>query len=88
MTGIGRVCGVSDSSAPSSTTVCTPSSRMISRISSQKPRQRMLGSMPRISTTSWLAPGGRHTENRVVGHSTRRVTPSTSETVGRFTWKS
>ena len=33
----------------------------------------MLGSMPRISTTSRSAPGGLATENRVVGHSIRRV---------------
>ncbi len=52
------------------------------------PRQRMLGSTPRMSTTSLDPPGGRHTENRVVGHSIRRDTPSTSETVGRLTWKS
>ena len=36
----------------------------------------MLGSMPRISTTSRSAPGGVATENRVVGHSMRRVSPS------------
>jgi hypothetical protein len=48
----------------------------------------MFGSMPCMSTTSRLAPGGRHTDIRVVGHSTRRVTPSTMRTVGRVTWKS
>jgi hypothetical protein len=48
----------------------------------------MLGSIPRIRTTSRPAPGGRATDTRVVGHSMRRLTPSTSDTVGRFTWKS
>jgi hypothetical protein len=33
----------------------------------------MLGSMPRISTTSRSAPGGLATVNRVVGHSILRV---------------
>ena len=88
MTGVGRVCGESDSSAPRVTAVRTPSSRMISSSSSQKPRQRMLGSMPRTSTRSKSAPAGRHTDSRVVGQLIRRDTPSTSETVGRFTWKS
>ena len=60
----------------------TPSS------SSQNARQRMFGSMPCTSTTSKSAPGGRQYESRVVGHSIRRVTPSTSDTVGRLTWKS
>ena len=48
----------------------------------------MFGSMPRIRTTSRSLPGGRATEIRVVGHSIRRLTPPTSDTVGRLTWKS
>ena len=48
----------------------------------------MFGSMPRTSTTSFGARAAGTTETRVVGHSIRRVTPSTSETVGRLTWKS
>ena len=48
----------------------------------------MFGSIPRIEDDVALAPGGRATEMRVVGHSIRRLTPPTRDTVGRFTWKS
>ena len=48
----------------------------------------MLGSMPRISTTSRSVPGGLATMNRVVGHSIWRVSPSAMVMVGRLTWKS
>ncbi len=85
MTWMGRVCGVSDSSAPSVITVRTSSVRTTSRISSQNARQRMFGSMPRTRTRSNSAPGGRHHEMRVVGQVMRRDTPSTSDTVGRLT---
>ena len=88
MTGVGRVCGVSASSAPRATTVCTSSSCRSAISSSQNPRQRMFGSMPRMRTTSRSLPGGRATEMRVVGHSIRRLTPPISDTVGRLTWKS
>ena len=88
MTCVGRVCGESESSAPSVTAIRTSRARMMPRISSQNDRQRMFGSMPRTSTRSNSAPGGRQNETREVGHVTRRVTPSTSDTVGRFTWKS
>ena len=66
--GSGRVYGTSASSAPSSTTRLTSRLWHSSSTSSQKVRQRVLGSMPRISTTSVPAPGGLATENRVVGH--------------------
>ena len=88
MTGTGRVWGVSASSAPRVTTVVTPRSSIWSSSSAQNLRHRMFGSMPCMSTTSRVAPGGRHTDSRVVGHSTRRVTPSTIRTVGLVTWKS
>jgi hypothetical protein len=88
VTGVGRVCGVSASIAPRATTVETSSSCRIAMSSAQKPRQRMLGSMPRMRTTSRSLPGGRATEMRVVGHSIRRLTPPISDTVGRLTWKS
>ena len=48
----------------------------------------MLGSMPRISTTSRSVPGGLATMSFVVGHSMLRVSPSVMVTVGRLTWKS
>jgi hypothetical protein len=48
----------------------------------------VLGSMPRISTTSESAPGGLATANRVVGQMMRRSPPSPWVTVGRLTWKS
>ena len=54
----------------------------------QNERQRMLGSMPRTSTTS-LVTGSvtRTTESLVVGQVIRRMPPS-SQIVGRLTWKS
>ena len=88
VTGTGRVCGASASSAPSSTAVSTPSSSMIPTMSWQKDRQRMFGSMPWISTTSRSEPGSLASDIRVVGQLMRRVLPSTSSTVGRVTWKS
>ena len=89
MTGVGRVCGVSDSSAPRVTT--GPDVQLAhdaEQLARRTLRQRMFGSMPRTSTRSNSAPGGRQTDSRVVGQLIRRVTPSTSETVGRLTWKS
>jgi hypothetical protein len=59
-----------------------------SRTCSQNVRQRMLGSMPRISTTSRSLPSGEATMKRVVGHSILRVSPSAIVMVGRLTWKS
>ena len=86
--GSDRVYGTSASSAPSSTTRFTSRLWHTSSTSSQNVRHRVLGSMPRISTTSWSAPGGLATANRVVGQSMRRVSPSMRVTVGRLTWKS
>ena len=68
MTGVGRVCGVSDSSAPSSDDSAARRARgSTSRISSQNARQRMLGSMPahehhvvvRARRPAHREPGGR-----------------------------
>ena len=86
--GSGRVYGTSASSAPSSTTRVTSRLWHSSSTCSQNVRQRMLGSMPRISTTSRSVPGGLATMNLVVGHSMLRVSPSAIVTVGRLTWKS
>ena len=47
----------------------------------------MLGSIPRISTTSRSRRAGGPMK-RVVGHSILRVSPSDMVTVGRLTWKS
>jgi hypothetical protein len=82
------VYGTSASSAPSSTIRLTSRLWQTSRTCSQNVRQRMLGSMPRISTTSRSVPGGLATMNRVVGHSILRVSPSVMVIVGRLTWKS
>ncbi len=92
VTGTGRVCGVSPSRAPSTTTISTPSSCAKPRISLQNERQRMLGSMPRTRTMSRRGTGPcsdpiRTTESRVVGQVTRRTPPS-SQMCGRLTWKS
>jgi len=84
----GLVCGVSPSSAPSTTTISTPSSWAKPRISLQKERQRIDGSMPRTSTRSrGLSPVTRTTERRVVGQVIFLAPPS-MKTVGRLTWKS
>ena len=87
LTGTGRVCGVSASSAPRVTTISTPSSRATPSSSWQNARQRMVGSMPCTSTTSRVASGMRATEIRVVGQVIVR-TPSSMTTSGRLTWKS
>ncbi len=88
LTGTGRVCGVSPSRAPRTTTSSTPSSCAKPRISLQNERHRMDGSIPRTSTRSrGFSPPTRTTDNLVVGHVTLRTPPS-SHTVGRFTWKS
>ena len=76
LTGTGRVCGVSASSAPRVATRSISSAWAPSMSSSQKPRQRMLGSSPRSTTRSRLASGSRATLRRVVGHSMRRAPPS------------
>ncbi len=88
LTGTGRVCGVSPSSAPRITTISTPSSCAKPSSSWQNERQRMLGSIPRISTMSRVFGSvTRTTDSRVVGQVIRR-TPSSIHTVGRLTWKS
>jgi hypothetical protein len=76
---------VSPSSAPRITTISTPSSWARPSSSWQKLRQRILGSIPRISTRS-LVFGSvtRTTDSRVVGQVMRRTPPSI-HTVGRFT---
>nr|BFE71095.1 hypothetical protein GCM10020092_043960 [Actinoplanes digitatis] len=86
--GSGRVYGTSASRAPSSTIRLTSRLWHTSRICSQNVRQRMLGSIPRISTTSRSVPGGLATLNRVVGHSILRASPSAMVMVGLLTWKS
>ncbi|CAM5477617.1 hypothetical protein SVIOM74S_02625 [Streptomyces violarus] len=86
--GTGRVCGVSPSSAPRTTTGSTPSSWAKPSSSLQNDRHRIDGSIPRTSTRSrGLSPPTRTTDNLVVGHVILRTPPS-SNTVGRFTWKS
>jgi hypothetical protein len=57
-------------------------------ISSQNERQRMFGSRPRTKTTSRRSATPDARVIRVVGQLTRRLTPSTSYTDGRLTWKS
>jgi hypothetical protein len=88
LTGTGRVCGLSASSAPSVMTSSTSSWAAIVTSSSQKPRQRMFGSRPAHEHHVAVGVGQRQTETRVVGQVIRRVAPSTSETCGRLTWKS
>ena len=87
-TGIGRVCGVSASSAPRVTTSSAPSSSEAASSSAQNCRQRMFGSMPRSRITSRSAPGGEQTDSWVEGQVIRRIPSSPVPTSGRFTWKS
>ena len=93
MTGTGRVCGESASSAPGRMTISAP--RLVKPLtrSLQNPRQRMFGSMPRTRMMSaarcgpslgGLAPR----ERLVVGQTSRRVLPSLTSSTGRLTWKS
>ena len=88
LTWIGRVCGVSASSAPSVTTSSTPRSSAQASSSAQNWRHRMFGSMPRNRTTSRCEPGGRATYTWVEGHVIRRIPSSVAPTSGRLTWKS
>ena len=88
MTGTGRVCGESASSAPSRITSSTFSSAKDATSSSQKPRQRMFGSMPCTRTRSRPRPAGRARLSRVVGQTRRSVFPSVTSMTGRVTWKS
>jgi hypothetical protein len=88
LTGVGRVCGVSVSSAPSVMTFVTPSRSTYPSSSVQNARHRRFGSIPLTSTTCRSVPGICATDSRVVCHSMRRVTPSASFACGRVTWKS
>jgi hypothetical protein len=88
VTGIGRVCGVSASSAPSVTTSSAPSSSAAASSSAQNCRQRMFGSMPRSRITSRSDPGGEATDSWVEGQVIRRFPCSSLPTIGRFIWKS
>ena len=82
LTWIGRVCGVSASSAPRVTTSSTPSSSAQASSSAQNWRHFMFGSMPRSSTTSRCEPGGRATYTWVEGHVIRRMPSSVVDTDG------
>ena len=88
LTWIGRVCGVSASSAPRVTTSSTPSSSAQASSSAQNWRHFMFGSIPRSSTTSRWEPGGRATYTCVEGQVIRRIPSSVALTSGRLTWKS
>ena len=86
LTWIGLVCGVSASSAPRVSTSSTPSVSIAASTSAVNWRHRMLGSMPRSSTTSRGAPGGRATRISVRGHVIRRMPLASVPTSGRLTW--
>ena len=84
---ISRVCGVSPSNAPIVTTISQPVLRATPMTSSQNVCQRRLGSTPDIKTRS-RPPGNEPAANDSDGHTTFRITPSMSSTVGRDAWKS
>ena len=83
VTGVGRVCGVSASSAPE-----RDDDRHVElgedrdQLVAERRATACSARCPRIRTTSRSLPGGRATEIRVVGHSIRRLTPPISDTVG------
>ncbi len=88
VTGTGRVCGESASSAPSSTTISARNSVKAATSSAQNRRQRMFGSIPCTRTTSRSAGFPVAASSRVVGHTSRCVAPSVTSVTGRVTWKS
>jgi len=88
VTGIGRVCGTSASSAPTVTRVVTPSRSAHSSSSIVYDRQRIEGSMPSTMTTSRPIAGTWAASSRVVGQVIRRWSSSSMPTLGRLTWKS
>ena len=88
VTGVGRVCGVSVSSAPNVMTFVTPRRSTWPSSSRQNAFQRRFGSIPLTSTTCRSVPGSCATDSRVVCQSMRRVTPPVRRTCGRVTWKS
>ena len=88
ITGTGRVCGESASSAPSSTTISARSSVKAPTSSVQNRRQRMFGSIPWTRTTSRSTAFFAGVSSRVVGQTRLRVAPSVTSVTGRVTWKS
>jgi hypothetical protein len=51
-------------------------------------RQRRFGSVPMRMTASRSEPGTRAWKKPLSGHSSLRVSPSSSVTIGRVAWKS
>src|SRR5829696_387221 len=88
VTPTGRECGTSASSAPSVTTICTPSASASSTTVAQNVRQRYAGSGPVRITRSRGARGTRASCTSMSGHSIRRWWLPDSRTVGRVDWKS
>ena len=86
-TGIGRVCGVSASRAPSRCTRLTCAEASAEAIKVLNCRHRRFGSNP-CPSTSARPLGSRPTRSSVVGQISSRSSASDSSTCGRFTWKS
>ena len=70
MIGTGRVWATSAISEPNVTTDSTPHASATSRTELQKVRQRVLGSVPLISSRSRSAPSAVAATIRLSGHST------------------
>ena len=83
----GRVCGTSPSSAPSDTTICTPSASARSTISALNVRQRIDGSTPCTSTRSRGARGA-GLEDLDARPVDLALAVRRSCIVGRLAWKS
>src|SRR3954469_16266480 len=83
VTETGRECGTSASSAPSRTTIWTPSASARSTTVLENVRQRIAGSGPESRIRSRGARGTRAAWISNSGHSIVRDTPSTRRTIGR-----
>ena len=88
MSATGRVWGTSPSSAPSDTTICTPSASARSTMCAPKARQRIEGSVPWTSTRSRGARGAVASRISTVGQVIWRFSLSSSAMHGRLAWKS
>ena len=85
-TGVGRVCGTSESIEPTLITLEQPTASATSRTASQYARQRNWGSGALTSTTE-VGPGEHHPK-RVLGQLSDDTTPASTTIRGRFTEKS
>ena len=88
-TGIGRVCGVSASSAPSVTTSSAPSSSdAAEQLGAELPPAHVRLDAAQQDHVAQRARAGEQTDSWVDGQVIRRMPSSSVPTAGRLTWKS